>query len=113
MRGVRPIRSRMEAPMSGVTGPDAMGLVSTTSPVGDYNLKPLTFVVRAGGWLFRQRSWLPLPLVAALLLIPPPGDVSGPPASAFWTIGLLVVAAGEGIRLWAVHHIGSISRTRS
>ena len=87
--------------------------LTTTSPVGDYNLKPLTFVVRAGGWLFRQRSWLPLPLVAALLSIPPPGDVAGAPAGPFWTIGLLVVAAGEGVRLWAVHHIGAISRTRS
>ena len=70
----------------------------------------MTFVVRAGGWLFKQRSWLPLPLVAALLLIPPP---TGAPASSWWTIGLLVVAAGELIRLWAVHHIGAISRTRS
>jgi protein-S-isoprenylcysteine O-methyltransferase Ste14 len=73
----------------------------------------LTFVVRAGGWLFRQRSWLPLPLVVALLLIPPPHDAAGTPAGSFWTIGLLIVAAGEGIRLWAVHHIGAISRTRS
>ena len=70
----------------------------------------MTFVVRAGGWLFKQRSWLPLPLAAALLLIPPPADI---PASPWWTIGLLVVAAGELIRLWAVHHIGAISRTRS
>jgi protein-S-isoprenylcysteine O-methyltransferase Ste14 len=28
-------------------------------------------------------------------------------------LGVLVVAAGEAIRLWAVHHIGAISRTRS
>src|SRR3954454_5959911 len=112
MRGVRPIRSRMEAPISGVSGPDAMcvGSLTTTSPVGDYNLKPLTFVVRAGGWLFRQRSWLPLPLVAALLLIPAPDGASGAP---FWIAGAAVVAAGEGVRLWAVHHIGAISRTRS
>ena len=26
---------------------------------------------------------------------------------------MLIVAAGEAIRLWAVHHIGAISRTRS
>jgi protein-S-isoprenylcysteine O-methyltransferase Ste14 len=73
----------------------------------------LTFVVRVGGWLFRQRSWLPLPLVAALLLIPPSGDIAATSSASLWTIGLLVVAAGEGIRLWAVHHIGAISRTRS
>jgi protein-S-isoprenylcysteine O-methyltransferase Ste14 len=84
-------------------------MLSTTSPVGDYNLKPLTFAARAGGWLFRQRTWLPLPLVAALLLIPPPQDA--PPSLAL--IGALVVALGELIRLWAVLHIGAISRTRS
>lgn len=83
--------------------------LSTTSPVGDYNLKPLTFASRAGSWLFRQRSWLPLPLVAALLLIPPPRATS----PLLPAIGALVVAAGEAIRLWAVLHIGAISRTRS
>ena len=84
-------------------------MLSTTSPVGDYNLKPLTFASRAGGWLFRQRTWLPLPLVAALLLIPPPP--AAPPSLTL--IGALVVAVGEIIRLWAVLHIGAISRTRS
>jgi len=73
----------------------------------------LTFVVRTGGWLFRQRSWLPLPLVAALLLIPPSESPSGASPAALWALGLLVVALGEGVRLWAVHHIGAISRTRS
>jgi protein-S-isoprenylcysteine O-methyltransferase Ste14 len=70
----------------------------------------LTFASRLGGWLFRQRTWLPLPLVAALLLIPAePVAAAGP----LWITGALVVAIGEGIRLWAVHHIGAISRTRS
>ncbi len=73
----------------------------------------MTFASRTGGWLFRQRSWLPLPLVAALLLIPPPSDPSGAPVAWAWLTGALVVALGEGIRLWAVHHIGAISRTRS
>src|SRR6476646_2644283 len=109
MRGVRPMRSSTDTPIAGVTGPDAMGMLSTTSPVGDYNLKPLTFVSRLGGWLFRQRTWLPLPLVAALLLIPPPQDAS--PSLA--TLGAAVVCVGELIRLWAVLHIGAISRTRS
>src|SRR6516162_11621904 len=102
--------SRIETPIAGVTGPDAMGLLSTTSPVGDYNPKPLTFASRLGGWLFRQRTWLPLPLVAALLLIPAEPDAAG---VSLWITGALVVAIGEGIRLWAVHHIGAISRTRS
>jgi len=70
----------------------------------------LTFASRLGGWLFRQRTWLPLPLATALLLIPPQSDALDP---SLWITGALVVAIGEAIRLWAVHHIGAISRTRS
>src|SRR5262249_11670887 len=71
---------------------------------------PVTCVSGWGGWFFRRRTWLPLPLVAALLLIPPPIDA---PGASLWIIGALIVASGEAIRLWAVHHIGAISRTRS
>ena len=70
----------------------------------------MTFASRLGGWLFRQRTWLPLPLAAALLFIPPESDTSDP---SLWITGALIVALGEAIRLWAVHHIGAISRTRS
>ena len=73
----------------------------------------MTFVVRTGGWLFRQRTWLPLPLVAALLVIPPPAEDAAHAVQSLWITGALVVAAGEAIRLWAVLHIGAISRTRS
>lgn len=61
-----------------------------------------------GGWLFQRRSWLPVPLALVLLLVPAPGRSIG----AFW-LGSLVVMAGELLRLWAVRHIGVISRTRS
>jgi protein-S-isoprenylcysteine O-methyltransferase Ste14 len=66
--------------------------------------------VRIGGWLFGQRTWLPLPLVLALLLL----RVGEAPASALLVAsGVTVIGLGEALRLWAVQHIGAISRTRS
>jgi protein-S-isoprenylcysteine O-methyltransferase Ste14 len=65
-------------------------------------------VLKVGGWLFRQRTWLPLPIVAALLLIP--GSAR---STAVAAAGVMTVLAGEALRLWAVRHIGVISRTRS
>lgn len=65
-------------------------------------------MVRIGGWLFTQRTWLPLPIVLAILLIP----AGGMPASLV-AAGVLGVTAGELTRLWGVSHIGAISRTRS
>jgi protein-S-isoprenylcysteine O-methyltransferase Ste14 len=68
-------------------------------------------VVRIGGWLFRKRTSIPLPIVAALLLIPPRAADAG----LGWLVwaGVPVVLAGELLRMWGVHHIGSVSRTRS
>ena len=68
--------------------------------------RPLT--VRVGSWLFKRRTWLPLPIVLAILLIP----AGGMPASVV-AAGALGVTAGELTRLWGVSHIGAISRTRS
>lgn len=66
-------------------------------------------MVRLGGWLFKRRTWLPLPLALAILLIPRSAS-----ASAAWlSAGVALVVAGELLRLWGVHHIGVISRTRS
>src|SRR3954467_4606577 len=67
---------------------------------------------RAGGWLFRQRTWLPVPIAVALLLIPPDDLPQHLSTSLVW-LGVPIVALGELLRLWAVHHIGVISRTRS
>jgi protein-S-isoprenylcysteine O-methyltransferase Ste14 len=49
-------------------------------------------------------------MAAALILIP---ATSSAPSVPFWIAGLTLVAAGEALRLWSVHHIGAISRTRS
>jgi protein-S-isoprenylcysteine O-methyltransferase Ste14 len=66
-------------------------------------------LVRAGGWLFRQRTWIPVPLAAALLVFP------AAPSPSVWlaVVGVAVVALAEVLRLWAVRSIGAISRTRS
>lgn len=63
-----------------------------------------------GGWLFRHRTWLPIPIVLALLLVP-----GRPLPRSAWVMaaGFAFVAAGEALRLWGVRHIGMISRTRS
>jgi len=68
-------------------------------------------VVRVGGWLFRKRTSIPLPIVLALLIIPPSAAPSA--AREMLLAGLVVVMTGELIRMWGVHHIGSVSRTRS
>jgi protein-S-isoprenylcysteine O-methyltransferase Ste14 len=66
-------------------------------------------VTSLGGWLFTHRTAVPLPLAIALLAIKPQ------PVPVFpwlWS-GAVLVVCGELIRLWAVRHIGVISRTRS
>jgi protein-S-isoprenylcysteine O-methyltransferase Ste14 len=63
----------------------------------------------AGAWLFRYRSSLPVPLALILVLVRK-GETA-----AHWVLvaGPLLVLIGEALRLWAVRHIGTISRTRT
>jgi len=66
--------------------------------------------IKVGGWLFRHRTSIPVPFALALLFV----RVGEAPFS--WTLagaGAILIGAGEGTRLWAVRHIGAISRTRS
>src|SRR6185295_4033906 len=84
---------------------------ATSTPAEPLHDAPDT-LTRVGGWLFKHRTSLPLPIVLTLLIFPQQHR------SAFYTttvagLGILLVAAGELIRFWAVHHIGAISRTRS
>jgi protein-S-isoprenylcysteine O-methyltransferase Ste14 len=67
-------------------------------------------VTRLGGWLFRHRTALPLPIAAALLTL---RIGEAPPSVALLVGGLVVSGLGEWLRLWGVRHIGAISRTRS
>jgi len=65
---------------------------------------------RLGGWLFRHRTSLPLPVALAILTL---RIGEAPPSAALLVAGVAVTAGGELLRLWAVQYIGTISRTRS
>jgi protein-S-isoprenylcysteine O-methyltransferase Ste14 len=65
---------------------------------------------RLGGWLFRHRTSLPIPVAIAILTL---RLGEAPPYAVLVTTGIAVTVVGELIRLWGVHHIGAISRTRS
>src|SRR5262249_6323011 len=66
---------------------------------------------RLGGWLFRHRTAVPIPFAAAILLLKP--QIAGRGVFSVVAVGLTLTVAGELVRLWAVRHIGAISRTRS
>jgi protein-S-isoprenylcysteine O-methyltransferase Ste14 len=65
-------------------------------------------LTRTGGRLFYHRTWLPFPIIAALLLVP--AEARSPLLLA---TGVALVAAAELLRIWSVRHIGTVSRTRS
>jgi len=69
----------------------------------------MTTEAPAGAWLFRYRSSLPVPLALVLVLVRK-GSVD---ASWVLVVGPCLVVIGEWVRLWAVRHIGAISRTRT
>ncbi len=56
--------------------------------------------------VFNNRSYTPIPLILALLILAHPTPVS------FWP-GLVVALAGELLRVWGVGHAGSATRTTS
>jgi protein-S-isoprenylcysteine O-methyltransferase Ste14 len=65
---------------------------------------------RIGAWLFRYRTLVPLPIAMAVLVL---RIGQAAPATGLIVAGLALTMAGELIRLWAVSHIGTVSRTRS
>jgi protein-S-isoprenylcysteine O-methyltransferase Ste14 len=79
--------------------------VPTESPVTTRDT-----TTRVGGWLFRHRTSLPLPAAIAILTL---RLGEAPPSARLIGMGVAITLVGELIRLWGVHHIGAISRTRS
>jgi protein-S-isoprenylcysteine O-methyltransferase Ste14 len=71
---------------------------------------PTDPTVRLGGWLFRHRTALPLPVAAAILTL---RAGEAPPSAALVAAGVAMTALGGMLRVWGVHYIGAISRTRS
>jgi protein-S-isoprenylcysteine O-methyltransferase Ste14 len=65
---------------------------------------------RLGAWLFRHRTALALPIALAILTL---RIGQAPPSVGLTLLGGALTAAGELLRMWGVHHIGAISRTRS
>ena len=65
---------------------------------------------RLGGWLFRHRTSLPIPVAIAILTL---RIGEAPPSAGLVALGMAITCLGELVRLWGVHHIGAISRTRS
>ena len=74
------------------------------------SVKTQNTTTRLGGWLFRHRTSLPLPVAIAILTL---RIGEAPPSPVLVGAGVAVSIVGELIRLWGVHHIGAISRTRS
>jgi protein-S-isoprenylcysteine O-methyltransferase Ste14 len=88
---------------------DRLELVPQASPPSAQPVGRDDALAAHGGWIFRNRSWLPVPL--ALLLLGSRWHAEHVPV--LFLIGEVTVALGLAIRFWAVRHIGTISRTRS
>jgi protein-S-isoprenylcysteine O-methyltransferase Ste14 len=79
--------------------------VPTAAPVATQDS-----TTRLGGWLFRHRTSIPFPAALAILTL---RLGEAPPSLAVIAAGIVITGLGELVRLWGVHHIGAISRTRS
>jgi protein-S-isoprenylcysteine O-methyltransferase Ste14 len=78
--------------------------------VSTESVTPQDARTRLGGWLFRHRTSLPLPVAIAILTL---RIGEAPPSPFLAGLGVGITIVGELIRLWGVDHIGAISRTRS
>lgn len=77
------------------------------TPVPEVSEAELTLSARIGGFLFRNRGWLPI------LFIGVPIIARGDTAGIRWVIGGILIAVGELFRLAGVAAAGTTTRRRS
>ena len=65
-------------------------------------------LITLGEWLFRRRSWTPIPLMLALALF----SFRESRDAITWIPGLILLVCGEALRVWGVAVAGKESRTR-
>jgi protein-S-isoprenylcysteine O-methyltransferase Ste14 len=65
-------------------------------------------MLNAGQWVFKNRGWLPLPILALAIFFPEYN-----PSKINFILGAILILAGEAGRLWAVGYAGGITRTRT
>jgi protein-S-isoprenylcysteine O-methyltransferase Ste14 len=56
--------------------------------------------------VFNNRSYTPIPIIIVTLILAQPNWIS-------FVLGILIALTGEAVRLWAVSHAGSATRTTS
>jgi protein-S-isoprenylcysteine O-methyltransferase Ste14 len=64
-------------------------------------------MLELGQWAFKNRGWLPIPLLALAVFFPEYSTIK-----INFMLGAILILAGEAGRLWAVGYAGGITRTR-
>ncbi len=79
----------------------------TTPPTQSISAAEQSSAAKFGETLFRNRGWLPVPLLALPLIFP------GTQSRSSWIAGLVLVALGELVRTAGVAAAGTVTRRRS
>jgi protein-S-isoprenylcysteine O-methyltransferase Ste14 len=77
------------------------------TPLPEVSEAELTLSARIGGFLFRNRGWLPILFIGVPIIAP--GDTAG----VRWLIGGILIVVGELFRLAGVAAAGTTTRRRS
>jgi protein-S-isoprenylcysteine O-methyltransferase Ste14 len=81
--------------------------MSSPSNATSFSAAEQTRSARIGGFLFRNRSWLPVLFLGVPLFVP------GHMSPGGWIVGALAIVAGECVRLSGVAAAGTVTRRRS